>query len=309
MNRKKGILLSLGMGIPLLLGGCGLLNQEKSQEEIEKELYEEYEKNLISVQEYTGQGYELDNGEENDKIAEAHREEVIQTTEKFFKEKYKTEIKVHNLVGNIDGVTVFVESVGEPHFYTYAIVPIDSNEEIVSDGVFSQEDQVEGAIRSGVYAMVYDKEIQKLDNYLKEFTSKHPVVGLRNEAVENVGGEGYSSPYYFISIIDTAFDHNINELYLKNPEMTKEEWKKALEGVNIKPKDILITVELFMKEQNKEPDSSIFDQLVSDIENMDGLPPGAYSILLNDNRIGKDSATGSKENTLERGYPKEIIKQ
>ncbi|MDQ0233676.1 hypothetical protein J2S19_005033, partial [Metabacillus malikii] len=39
---------------------------------------------------------------------------------------YKTEVKVHNVVGSQDAATVFVESVGEPHFYTYAVVPIEN---------------------------------------------------------------------------------------------------------------------------------------------------------------------------------------
>jgi len=76
---------------------------------------------------------------------------------KFFFEKYKTEVLVHNLVGNMDGVSVFVESFGEPHFYTVAIVPIDvNNKTIETDKVFTQAGQAEDALASGLYAMVYE---------------------------------------------------------------------------------------------------------------------------------------------------------
>ncbi len=73
-------------------------------------------------------------------------------------EKYKTEVIVHNMVGAVDGATVFVESVGEPHFYTYAIVPIDVDQkEVNSENVWSQEGQVENAIITGIFAMIFDQ--------------------------------------------------------------------------------------------------------------------------------------------------------
>ena len=101
----------------------------------------------MSVQEYTGEGYALRNGKETDKIAEANRDEIEVAVKKFFSEKYKTEVIVHNLVGAVDGVSVFVESVGEPNFQAFAIVPIDVQSKTVkSDSVWSQEGQIENAL-------------------------------------------------------------------------------------------------------------------------------------------------------------------
>ena len=77
------------------------------------------------MQDYTGEGYTLKNGSKTDTIAQENKEEITKAVEMFFLERYKTEVMVHNMVGAADGATVFVESVGEPHFYTYAIVPID----------------------------------------------------------------------------------------------------------------------------------------------------------------------------------------
>lgn len=264
---------------------------------------------FMSVQKYTGQGYSLDGGAENDKIAEAHRGEIIHAVQKFFIRKYKTKVKVHNLVGNQDGVTAFVESIGEPHFYTYAIVPINkANKKILTDEVFSEEGQVEDAIRAGIYAMIYDKEFQNLDNYLSKTVSKYPITGIRLKAVENVGGDGFSTPYYYVSIVYNAISVNVVDLYLKHPNWTKDEWKKALVNAKVDPKFVFIALQLYTKEPNKNPDKKIFNQVTSDIEKMKEIPPGAYSVFLHDNRIGIRTARGAQENMLERSVPHEIIK-
>ena len=132
---KKRFLLTGILCSALLLGGCSALTnsndetgkekEQKADKKTEEEMIED--KYFVSVQDYTGEEYTLDNGEETDKIAEENRDEVERAIKKYFKDEYKTEVKVHNIVGAIDGATVFVESVGKPHFYSYAIIPIDKD--------------------------------------------------------------------------------------------------------------------------------------------------------------------------------------
>src|SRR4051794_9874828 len=127
-SNKKA--LALGLGITVLLGGCNM--DTENTKSGEKEILtatggqgiDLNTENLVSVQKYTGEGYALKDGEETDKIAEANRDEIELAVKKYFSKIYKTEVIVHNLVGAIDGVSVFVESVGEPHFHAFAIVPI-----------------------------------------------------------------------------------------------------------------------------------------------------------------------------------------
>ncbi len=91
----------------------------------------------------------------------------------FFLKKYKTKVIVHNLVGNKDSATAFVESVGEPHFYTYCIVPINVDvKEVDSGRIFTQESQVEDAIRAGIYAMIYESEFKNLYPYFSDIEKK-----------------------------------------------------------------------------------------------------------------------------------------
>ncbi|MFN2745972.1 DUF1672 family protein [Bacillus sp. z60-18] len=308
MKYKK--IITLSIGIPILLGGCINLdvgNHDKNGEKTEANSQAEYNQNLISVQDYTGQGYELDGGEETTKIAEAHREEIEKAVKTFFLDKYKTKVKVHHIVGALNAASVFVESEGEPHFHTYAVVPIDvEKQEVKIDKVWSEEGQVEDAIRTGIYAMVYDKEFKVLDQYLKEFSAKHNLVGLTKEAVENVGGSGYSTPYYYISMSPGVFSGiNLSEMYLEKPDRSKKEWEKILINQKMNEKSIDITIQLFLENKNVEPDPSIIEQISKDIKKMDGLPLGIYSVLLHDNMIGKQTARGSKDNSLDS---EEIIK-
>ncbi|MGG3802803.1 DUF1672 family protein [Metabacillus fastidiosus] len=278
-----------------------LTEESKSKSKVEEDYY-------ISVQEYTGQGYKLPNGEKTDKIAKEYRKEIDKAVKKFFREKYKTEVIVHNTVGAVDGATVFVESVGEPHFYTYAIIPIDvDEEEVLSDQVWSQEGEVENAIMAGVYGMIYEEEFNKLDQYLDSIVKEHPVTGIRQEALEKVAGGKFSTPYYYVNAIEYEFDALLKE-YLKNPHMEKATWKEKFKGATFNPEGLLITLDLYMSKPNTEPDKVIFDKIVSDIKNMEGLPSGAYSIILNDNLISKRSARGTKDNSLRSADPDYIIK-
>ncbi|MCQ2009648.1 DUF1672 domain-containing protein [Sporolactobacillus sp. STSJ-5] len=283
-------------------------NDQQSTSATKKEQEKQYESSFISVQKYTGQGYSLDGGEENDKIAEAHRNEVVKAVKKFFLKKYKTKVKVHNLVGNRDGVTVFVESVGEPNFHTFAVVPISSNKEIKANEVFSQKGQVEDAIRSGIYAMIYDKELKNLDLYLSNVAQNHALVGLRQEVLDRVTASGYTTPFYSITVTENAFEKNLNQLYLKNPNWEKKDWKEALANSKVNPKLIFITLQLFMKDQNKNPDREAFNEIVAHVKKTGDVSPGAYSILLHNNRISKSSGRGSENHMLERSNPNEINK-
>ena len=62
-----------------------------------------------------------------------------------------------------------------------------------------------------------------------------------------------------------------------------------------------------MEKANAEPDTDIFNTIVSDIRNLAGIPRGEYSVILNDNFIDKSRAMGTKENTL-KTYGDIIIK-
>lgn len=93
MNRKtKKVLFSVG--ITILLGGCtSLINSNNNQknEQAKETQAAPSDHSLISVQDYTGEGYALPYGKVTDKIADENLDGINDATIKFFKETYKDE--------------------------------------------------------------------------------------------------------------------------------------------------------------------------------------------------------------------------
>jgi len=312
MNTKNKWIIC-GIGLSLLLGGCMNMDNANGNGVDEKESPEKQVKNqYVSVQEYNGEGYTLKNGEETDKIAEENREEVEKAVKDFFLKEYKTDVKVHNIVGNVDGATVFVESTNPLHFYTYAVVPIDqSNEKILSDDVFSQEGQVESAITEGLYRNIFKDEFDRLDEYLEKVVKEEPVTGRTIESLQNVGGSGYMTPYYFLSssVSNDEAIKPVYALYMEDPQVSREKLRAAYDEQAFNPTYFEVVINLFMKDKETDPDEKVFNRVVNDIESMDDIPKGTYSIFVNDNTVLKQSFEGVKENSLEKTTPDEIIKE
>ncbi|RIW32561.1 DUF1672 family protein [Bacillus salacetis] len=311
MNRKKKWIIN-GIGLSLLLGGCmNMDNANGNGVDEKKNTQAEVKAQYARVQDYKGEGYTLINGKENDKIAEENREEVEKAVKDFFLKKYKTDVEVHNIVGNEDGATVYVESKGRLHFYTYAVVPIDTNQKKVrTSEVMSVEGQVENAIRGSLYAHLYKKEFQKLDQYFEKITSEGKVTGKRIEAIQNVEGSGYMTPYYFVS----TFNHDdqikpVYDLYLNDPDISDSELKEKFDYNSFKLENLKINVSLFMKKNGADPNKEIFEKISSDLESLEGIPNGTYSFFLNDNKVSVESSEGIKGNSLKRAYPDYIVNE
>ncbi|WP_238343594.1 DUF1672 family protein [Gracilibacillus saliphilus] len=243
------------------------------------------------------------------KIANANREVIEKAVKRFFDEEYNTEVIVHNIAGNVDGATVFVESVGEPHFYTYAIIPINKqNEEILVDHVWSQEGQIENAIMAGIYGMVMEKEFQHLTDLIEEVNQEYDLTGINKEAIP-VGANRFSNEYYFVTIWDDKDFEGAYREYLKNSNRSGKEWEETIQLNKIEPDGISIAINLYMAEKDVEPNQEAFDHLIDKIEEADNIPKGRYGISLHDNYIDMKVASGSKDNTLEKGHPNYIVKE
>lgn len=84
------------------------------------------QENYVSVQDYTGEGYELrEANKEIEETAKAAGEQIEKAVIDYMRKMYKTEVRVTNILGAQDAATVFVKSEKDPNFYTYAIVPYD----------------------------------------------------------------------------------------------------------------------------------------------------------------------------------------
>ncbi|MDE5414227.1 DUF1672 family protein [Alkalihalobacterium chitinilyticum] len=303
----KSIVLAISLIIPpLMIGGCNAMDEitETPEERHAREVY-------VSVNDYTGEGYRLPDGQLNDPIAKEKFEEIAEATQSFFLEEYKTEVTVHNAVGAKHGIMVFVESPNEPKFHTFAMMPVDANEgKIFPDDIWTVEMQVESAIFSGLFAMMIEEELKILDEYFKELTNKYPVVGIRQEAMNNVTKSGYTTPYYFIShlLVNDEF-LPILELYLNNPEVSKEELLDHFDVMEYDAEQVNFAINLYMKEFDTKPDEKLFQQILSDIETRNEFPRGSYSIRLYDNNINKHTGNGNRDNRLVIRGSNKIMRQ
>ncbi|MBG9545459.1 hypothetical protein ABE29_22690, partial [Cytobacillus firmus] len=285
MHKKAKVLLC-SMGTSFMLGGCsGMINSNNYQknEQTKDTQAAPSEETRISVQDYTGEGYALPYGRVTDEIADKNLAQIVEAATSFFKEKYMTDVTVHNVVGAKDGATVFVESKGEPHFYTYAVVPIDELErKVMTEKIWADEFQVENAIKGGLYGMIFKEEFNQLDNYYDSLAAEGKITGRTKESIQNVGGHGFSTPYYFISIASETSIQPVYELFMKNPDESAENLRKAFKDNSFSAENLFINIQLFMADPNAKPDKKLFDRIIKDLEEMTSIPRGSYSFVLND---------------------------
>jgi hypothetical protein len=294
-NKLRILLFSAGMS--LLLGGC--IGQESKKET---------ESSQISVLDYTGEGYALPYGRVTNEIADKNLDVIRDATIKFFKEKYKTDITVHNVVGAKDGATVFVESKGEPHFYTYAVVPIDElAKKVWTERIWADEFQVENAIKGGLYSMIFKEEFKQLDNYFDSLAAEGQIRGRTVESIQNVGGHGFSTPYYFISLADETAIQPVYDLFMKSPDESTDNLRKAFKDNAFSAEDLFINIQLFMADPNAKPDKKLYDRIINNLEEMNSIPRGSYSFVLNDHFIDKQSSSGMGVHSLD--LVNDIIKE
>jgi Protein of unknown function (DUF1672) len=303
---SKNKWITVGVCLSIILTGC--MNNESVKKRTQGGTDNQGDR-FVSVQEYKGEGFKLKNGEEHDKIAEDNQDEIEKAVKAFFLKQYKTDVEVHNIVGNVDGASVFVESVGEAHFYTYAVVPIDSNDMILTDRIYSLEGEVENAITSGVYGLLYKDEFTKLDDVIEEMAKKYGFIGETKEAIENTATFGYGSPFYYVSFGDLNTSKQMMDYYLENPKASKEEWEKTINTTELDPQSTYITIQLYKNQPGAYPTKEELEKIVKTIEETEELPAGAYNILLHDHTIDKETGIGSKETTIERSLPDYIIKK
>lgn len=175
--------------------------------------------------------------------------------------------------------------------------------------IWADEFQVENAIKGGLYHMIFNEEFKKLDNYLESVAAYGQVTGKTEEALQNAGGQGFMAPYYFISMTDEELAITpVYDLYINNPDESVENLRKAYDETQFNPENFFINIQYFMADEESEPNKEIFNGIVNELEEMTSIPRGSYSLFLNDNFIDKQSADGTKDNSLEQSFPDYIIK-
>src|SRR5699024_11358920 len=217
-----------------------------------------------------------------------------------FESQYHADVTVHNVVSASHAAAVFVESTGEPHFYTNAIVPIDVKNKLVhSSGVWSEEGQVEDGIRCGLYVMAIENDFGNLDRILENLAEEHPITGTPSIVTERVKGTGYATPYYFISSYADLF-HDLFAMYVENPLVKRDELNDFLDRHEFEHSGLSLGIEFYMENKEQKPSKKIHDAIIKAIEEAEDIPRGEYFVFLNDNYIDGKRGIGKKENSLEK---------
>ncbi|AJH78540.1 hypothetical protein BF29_3079 [Heyndrickxia coagulans DSM 1 = ATCC 7050] len=259
----------------------------------------------IPVQDYTGQGYSFDNGEETGEFAKQHRNEIIEKVKQYFKQKYHLDITVHQIYGATDAAVVFAESKKDPKFHTSVIVGIDLENKKIGD-VGAYEGSVEGAITTGLYVMAYEKEFQKLDDFCTAITKEYPVIGRTKEAVDNTVDSGYATPYYYLNTTHLEF-LNSYKSFLNNPKINGQSLKKLIEDQKFISDNMIIEMTFYMRKKHENPDRTPVDKIKDELKKQKDFPPGEYSISVNSNDILMRTGTEKEYKDSDKEHNEVII--
>ncbi|MBC1283474.1 DUF1672 family protein [Listeria welshimeri] len=269
----KKIILSLSAML-LLLSGCFNLNEKTEQEKAQE--------GTTPVQDYVGQGFSFVDGYKSEERVKEYEEEIKQKAIEYMQTKYKTKVKVNNVVPARNAAVVMIECEGPIQFHTSVIV----GESINKKGEWSarsNEGEVEQAIVSGLYEKAYETEFRNLDKFTEKLAKENDLLGLRDEAIEKTSSSGYTSNHYFISASSLSFP-SVYQAYIENQRIAADELKLLFAKDDPEGNILSIPMEFYSKE-DKLPDQEIADNLAERLKQEEGLPKGNYMVTVYKNFI------------------------
>ncbi|EHD1578263.1 DUF1672 family protein [Listeria monocytogenes] len=274
--KKKIIGLLAGL---LLLGGCFNMNEKTEQGKAQEKAQE----GTTPVQEYVGQGYSFVDGDKSTERVKKHEEEIKQEAINYMKTKYKTDVKVNNVVPARNGAVVIVESEAPIQFTTSVVVKFLLNKKDEIGSVTSDEGAVEQAIVGGLYAKAYATEFKHLDEFTEKLASKNDLEGFTQEALDKTSPSGHQGKYYFITAINDDY-LSVYNAYLNNTQISSKELQALFIKDDPTSKNMTIVVNYFSK-NDKLPKQAVVDNLADEFQKESNLPRGFYPINLFKNII------------------------
>ncbi|EEU7815478.1 DUF1672 family protein [Listeria monocytogenes] len=274
--KKKiiGLLASL-----ILLGGCFNMNEKTERGKAQEKAQE----GTTPVQDYVGQGYSFVDGDKSAERVKKHEEEIKQEAINYMKTKYKTDVKVNNVVPARNGAVVIVESEAPIQFTTSVVVKfLLNNKDEIGSGT-SDEGAVEQAIVGGLYAKAYATEFKHLNEFTEKLASKNDLEGFTQEALDKTSPSGHQGKYYFITAINDDY-LSVYNAYLNNTQISSKELQALFIKDDPTSKNMTIVVNYFSK-NDKLPKQAVVDNLADEFQKESNLPRAFYPINLFKNLI------------------------
>ncbi|HAK1242078.1 TPA: DUF1672 family protein [Listeria monocytogenes] len=269
--KKKiiGLLASL-----ILLGGCFNMNETTDQEKAQE--------GTTPVQDYVGQGYSFVDGDKSAERVKKHEEEIKQVAIDYVKTKYKTNVRVTNVVPARNAAVVIVESKESIQFTTSVTVGFILNKDEVGFPK-EEEGEIEQAVIGGLYAKAYEAEFKHLNDFAEETAQKYNLLGMTDEALDKASPYGNQGKYYFIALAYREY-LSVYNAYLENPQISLEELQALFTKDDPTSENITIAMNFF-SEEDKLPKQDVVDNLAKDFEQELGLPKGNYPFVIYKNLI------------------------
>ncbi|MGJ8731142.1 DUF1672 family protein [Listeria aquatica] len=237
------------------------------------------------VAEYKGQGFIFVDGDKSKPIVEKNEAEIKKRAIAYMKNKYKTDVKVNNVVPARSAAVVMVEAEKPIQFHTSVIVGFDMRKKELdpSPNVWSEEGNVEGAIVSGLYAKAYKQEFEKLNSVSKQLASEYSFNGINQIAIEKTHASGYEQKYFFVSVSSLDFP-KVYQAYIENTAIDPATLQKLFTEVEDFRNKIDIPLTYFNNKKGL-PEQNIVDDMGEELKKISGLPKGTYSISVYKNFI------------------------
>ncbi|MDT0017553.1 DUF1672 family protein [Listeria swaminathanii] len=258
----------------LLLGGCFNINEKTEQEKAQE--------GTTPVQNYVGQGYSFVDGNKSAERVKKNEEEIKQVAIDYVKTKYKTNVKVTNVVPARNAAVVIVECKEPIQFTTSVTVGFILNKDEVG---FPKEDEgeIEQAIIGGLYAKAYEAEFKHLNDFAEETAKKYNLLGMTDEALVKASPYGNQGKYYFITLAYREY-LSVYNAYIENPQISVEELRVLFTKDDPTSENITIAMNFF-SEEDKLPKQEVVDNLAKNFEKELGLPKGNYPFVIYKNLI------------------------
>ncbi|ACK40942.1 DUF1672 family protein [Listeria monocytogenes] len=281
--KKKiiGLLASL-----LLLGGCFNMNEKTEQEKAQE--------GTTPVEDYVDQGYSFVDGNKSAERVKKHEEEIKQVAIDYMKTKYKTDVKVNNVVPARNAAVVIVECEEPIQFTTSVVVGLILNKDEVGSA-HEEEGEVEQAIVGGLYAKAFEKEFRHLDDLTEKLAMKNDLVGYNQEALDKTSPNGYQGKYYFVSLGFKEY-LSVYNAYLNKQEISANELQALFRKDDPTGEKMTIALRFFMKE-DKLPIQDFVDNIAEELLQESNLPKATYLITIYKNSIVNRVGLPDGENT------------
>ncbi|EAC4315221.1 DUF1672 family protein [Listeria monocytogenes] len=281
--KKKiiGLLASL-----LLLGGCFNMNEKTEQEKAQE--------GTTPVEYYVDQGYSFVDGNKSAERVKKHEEEIKQVAIDYMKTKYKTDVKVNNVVPARNAAVVIVECEEPIQFTTSVVVGLILNKDEVGSA-HEEEGEVEQAIVGGLYAKAFEKEFRHLDDLTEKLAMKNDLVGYNQEALDKTSPNGYQGKYYFVSLGFKEY-LSVYNAYLNKQEISANELQALFRKDDPTGEKMTIALRFFMKE-DKLPTQDFVDNIAEELLQESNLPKATYLITIYKNSIVNRVGLPDGENT------------